>query len=59
MSEAQKCETLTRALTAALFRLGVVTAVFEPTELEPPEKYKLRCRSHADGSVAVILDPLK
>jgi len=33
MSEAQKRETLTRALGAALVRLGVGTALFEPEEL--------------------------
>ena len=57
MSNVEKYETLTRALAAALFRLGVGTAVFEPSELALPEKYKLHCRRQADGSVAVILEP--
>jgi hypothetical protein len=57
MSNAQKYETLTKALAAALFRLGVGTAVFEPSEMVLPEKYSLRCRCQADGSVAVILEP--
>jgi len=56
MSDAQKCELLTRGLRAALFRLGVGTAVFEPHELNATEKYQLRCRQQADGSVAVILE---
>jgi len=56
MSEAQKRETLTKALGAALVRLGVGTAVFEPDELAATEGYKLRCRHQIDGSVAVILD---
>lgn len=58
MSNAQKCETLIAALTAALLRLGVGTAVFEPNELTPSSKYRLRCRRQLDGSVAVILEPL-
>ena len=53
---AQEYETLTVTLTAELFRLGVGTAVFEPTELASSEKYKLRCRRQADGSVAIILE---
>jgi len=57
MPNPQEYETLTKALAAALFRLGVGTAVFEPSELALPEKYKLRCRRQADGSVAVILEP--
>jgi hypothetical protein len=57
MSNAQKYETLTKALAAALFRLRVGTAVFEPSEMALPEKYSLRCRRQADGSVAVILEP--
>jgi hypothetical protein len=57
MSNAQKYETLTKALAAALFRLGVGTAVFEPREMALPEKYSLRCRRQADGSIAVILEP--
>jgi hypothetical protein len=56
MSNAQKYETLTKALAAALFRLGVGTAVFEQSEMALPEKYSLRCRRQADGSVAVILE---
>jgi len=56
MSKMQECETLMAALTAALFRLGVGTAVFEPSELAPSERYVLRCRRQADGSVAVILE---
>jgi len=56
MSEAQKSETLARALRAALVHLGVGTAVFEPDELAAAEEYKLRCRHQIDGSVAVILD---
>lgn len=57
MSHAQKYEMLTKALAAALFRLGVGTAVFEPSEMALPEKYSLRCRRQADGSLAVILEP--
>jgi hypothetical protein len=57
MSNTQKYETVTRVLAAALFRLGVGTAVFEPSEMSLPETYKLRCRRQADGSVAVILEP--
>jgi hypothetical protein len=57
MSNVQEYETLTKALVAALFRLGVGTAVFEPSELELPENYRVRCRRQADGSVAVILEP--
>ena len=56
MLNVQEYETLTKALAAALFRLGVGTAVFEPSEMALPEKYRLRCRRQADGSVAVILD---
>ena len=56
MSNAQEYETLAKALAAALFRLGVGTAVFERSELALPEKYSLRCRRQADGSVAVILE---
>jgi len=56
MSNVQKYEMLTKALAAALFRLGVGTAVFEPSEMALPEKYRLRCRHQADGSVAVILE---
>ena len=56
MSNAKKYETLTRVLAAALFRLGVGTAVFEPSELAAPAKYGLRCRHQADGSVAVTLE---
>jgi hypothetical protein len=56
MSNVQKCEMLTKALAAALFRPGVGTAVFEPSELALPEKYSLRCRRQADGSVGVILE---
>jgi hypothetical protein len=36
MSNVEKYETLTKALAAALFRLGVGTAVFEPRELALP-----------------------
>jgi hypothetical protein len=57
MPNVQEYETLTRALTAALLRMGVGTAVFEPSELALPVKYKLRCRRQSDGSVAVILEP--
>jgi hypothetical protein len=57
MPNLHEYETLTKASAAALFRLGVGTAVFEPSELALPEKYKLRCRRQADGSVAVILEP--
>ena len=57
MSSVEKNETLGRALTAALFRLGVGTAVFEPSEMDLPVEYNLRCRHQADGSVAVILEP--
>jgi hypothetical protein len=57
MSNAQKYEMLTKALAAALFRLGFGTAVFEPHELAVREKYSLRCRRQADGSLAVILEP--
>ncbi len=53
MSTTQKMEMLGKALAAALFRLGVGTAVFEPVELTISDK--LRCRSQADGSIAVIL----
>lgn len=56
MPNVQEYETLAKALAAALFRLGVGTAVFEPSELAMPQKYKLRCRRQADGSVAVILE---
>jgi hypothetical protein len=56
MSNTRKCDTLTVALTAALLRLGVGTAVFQPTELATSVKYRLRCRRQADGSVAVILE---
>ena len=56
MPNVQEYETLTKALAAALFRLGVGTAVFEPSELALPEKYSLLCRRQADGSVAVILE---
>lgn len=56
MSEAVKCELLGRALRAALFRLAVGTAVFEPNELAATEKYRVRCRQQADGSIAVILE---
>jgi hypothetical protein len=56
MSKAEKYETLTRSLTAALFRLGVGTAVFDPSELAMSQKCSLRCRRQLDGSVAVILD---
>ena len=56
MSNAQKYETVTKALAAALLRLGVGTVVLEPSQLTLPEKYKLRCRRQADGSVAVILE---
>jgi hypothetical protein len=56
MSNVQKYPTLIKALAAALFRLGVGTTVFEPSELALPEKYSLRCRRQADGSVAVILE---
>ena len=56
MSSAQKSETLGKALAAALFRLGVGTAVFEPSELALPGEYNLRCRQQADGSVAVSLE---
>jgi hypothetical protein len=56
MSNAQKSETLSKALVAALLRLGVGTAVFEPSELASPESYRLFCRHQADGSVAVILE---
>ena len=55
MPNVQEYETLTKALAAALFRLGVGTAVFEPGELTIA--YKLRCRRQADGSLAVILEP--
>ena len=57
MSNVEKYAALTRALAASLLRLGVGTAVFDPSELALPEKYKLRCRRQADGSVAVILEP--
>ncbi len=53
MSTTQKMEMLGKPLAAALFRLGVGTAAFEPVELTVP--YKLRCRGQADGSIAVIL----
>lgn len=56
MPTVQEYEALTKALAAALFRLGVGAAVFEPNELALPEKYKLRCRRQADGSLAVILE---
>jgi hypothetical protein len=56
MTAPQQMDTLSRALTAALLRLGVGTAVFEPRELASPDSYRLRCRHQADGSVAVILD---
>jgi hypothetical protein len=56
MSNTEKSETLSKALVAALLRLGVATAVFEPSELALPEPYSLRCRHQADGSVAVILE---
>ena len=56
MSNVEKYATLTRALAAALFRLGVGTAVFDPSELAMSQKYSLRCRRQADGSVAVILE---
>ncbi len=56
MSDDQKYELLSRGLRAALFRLGVGTAVFEPQELAATDKYNLRCRQQADGSVAVILE---
>ena len=56
MSNVEKYETLTRSLTAALFRLGVGTAVFDPSELTMSQKHSLRCRRQADGSVAVILE---
>jgi hypothetical protein len=52
MSNTQKTEILSKALAAALFRLGVGTAVFVPFELLP---YTLLCRNQADGSIAVIL----
>lgn len=55
MSNVQQYETLTKALAAALLRLGVGTAVFEPEELIIP--YKLRWRRQSDGSLAVILEP--
>jgi hypothetical protein len=56
MSNVEKYETLTRSLTAALFRLGVGTAVFDPSELALSQKCNLRCRCQLDGSVAVILE---
>jgi hypothetical protein len=56
MSKSEKYATLTRALTVALLRLDVGTAVFEPSELAMSQEYSLRCRCQADGSVAVILD---
>jgi hypothetical protein len=56
MSKAEKYETLTRSLTAALYRLGVGTAVFDRSELALSREYSLRCRRQLDGSVAVILD---
>jgi len=59
MPNVENHETLTKVLVAALFRLGVGTAVFEPSEITLPEKYTLRCRRQADGSVAVILEPAK
>jgi hypothetical protein len=49
---------VTAALTAALFRLDVGTAVFEPKSLTPSEKHRLRCCHQLDGSVAVILEPV-
>ena len=57
MSDQRKYDTLATALTAALFRLGVGTAVFPQSEIEPAEKCKLRCRRQSDGSVAVIVEP--
>jgi len=57
MPNVREFETLTKALAAALLRLGVGTAVFESSELALIVKYKLRCRRQADGSVAVILEP--
>lgn len=59
MPKVQEIETLTKVLIAALFRLGVGTAVFEPSEMALPIKYNLRCRRQSDGSVAVILEPVK
>jgi len=47
-------ETIARALVAAMLRLGVGTAVFQPIELAKP--YKVRCRNQADGSIAVIVE---
>jgi len=57
MSNVENNKVLSRALTAALLRLGVGTAVSGPREMAVPEKYSLRCRRQADGSVAVILEP--
>ena len=54
MSNVERYETLTKALVAALFRLGVGTAVFDPSELAMSQKYSLRCRCQADGSIAVM-----
>jgi len=54
MSDRKKIESLSQALTAALLRLGVGTAVFDSSELVVP--FKLRCRRQADGSLAVSLE---
>jgi|NGEPerStandDraft_6_1074524.scaffolds.fasta_scaffold150377_1 hypothetical protein len=56
MSNVEKYAALTRALAASLLRLGVGTAVFDPSEVAMSQEYSLRCRCQADGSVAVILD---
>ena len=56
MSTKQKRYNLNAALVAAVIRLGVGTAVFEPAELMLTMKYTVRCRRQADGSVAVILE---
>jgi hypothetical protein len=56
MSNVEKYAALTRALAASLLRLGVGTAVFDPSEVAISQEYSLRCRCQADGSVAVILD---
>jgi hypothetical protein len=55
MSNPHTYETLTKALAAAPFRLGVSTAVVNA--LARPRNTNLRCRRQADGSVAVILEP--
>jgi hypothetical protein len=59
MTKVEEFETLAKALAASLFRLGVGTAVFEPRELALNERYNLRCRRQADGSVAVTLEPIR